>query len=158
MALVWMPPGSDLLASTAEFLVCPVNTEGAMGAGLAKAFRDRFPGLETTYRQGLRDGMLGIGAGYLVWITPIPEGRRALGVWLMPTKRSWKGPSLRSYVKDGLDELAVALKYWRPPILSVAVPALGCGLGRLPFREVRPLIEAFASAVPAVTVEAYGPR
>jgi hypothetical protein len=49
-------PGSDLFASPAHTLVNPVNTTGVIGAGLARAFRDRYPEMFCQYQELCRRG------------------------------------------------------------------------------------------------------
>ena len=40
----------DIFTSKADYLVCPVNCVGAMGKGLAKEFKIRFPECEKIYK------------------------------------------------------------------------------------------------------------
>jgi O-acetyl-ADP-ribose deacetylase (regulator of RNase III) len=42
-------------------------------------------------------------------------------------------------------------------IRSIALPALGCGLGGLEWREVRPRIDAAFASLPEVDVRLYVP-
>ncbi|MGN6031452.1 MAG: macro domain-containing protein [Thermomicrobiales bacterium] len=53
--------GNLLLAET-DTLVNPVNCIGVQGAGLARQFRDRFPGLDAEYRAACRSGRLRLGS------------------------------------------------------------------------------------------------
>lgn len=68
--------------------------------------------------------------------------------WMIcfPTKDHWTNPSRLLSILNGLTSLASACK--GREIQSVAVPALGCGLGGLDWLEVRPCIEAWARAEP----------
>lgn len=58
-------------------------------------------------------------------------------------------------MRDGLVDLVRVVKERR--IGSIAVPALGCGLGGLDWAEVRPLIVSAFDAVPAVSVVLFEP-
>ncbi|HKJ89011.1 MAG TPA: macro domain-containing protein, partial [Gammaproteobacteria bacterium] len=51
----------DLLTSTAEALVNPVNTVGVMGKGLALAFRRAHPDSYAAYRTACGNGELRVG-------------------------------------------------------------------------------------------------
>jgi O-acetyl-ADP-ribose deacetylase (regulator of RNase III) len=64
--------------------------------------------------------------------------------WMIcfPTKDHWRNPSRLTSILNGLTSLASACK--GREIRSVAVPALGCGLGGLDWLEVRQDIEAWA--------------
>lgn len=68
--------------------------------------------------------------------------------WMIcfPTKDHWRQPSREEWIRDGLSALtglATSLD-----LKSVAVPALGCGLGGLSWNVVRPMLEGWAKAVP----------
>jgi len=43
-------------------------------------------------------------------------------------------------------------------LTSVAIPALGCGFGQLPWPQVRARIEAFAATLPKVRMVVYEPK
>lgn len=61
-----------------------------------------------------------------------------------PTKRDWRSNSRYDDIESGLKALLSEIK--RLGIKSIAVPPLGCGLGGLEWRRVRPMIEqAFAN-------------
>jgi O-acetyl-ADP-ribose deacetylase (regulator of RNase III) len=123
---------SDLFDSRAQTLVNPVNTEGVMGAGLAQAFRDRYPEMFREYRDRCRRGELAIGT-LLLWRGP---DRSILN---LPTKTTWRSPSELDYVRRGL--LQFRAEYRALGIRSVAFPALGCGRGQLAWTSVQPLFE-----------------
>jgi O-acetyl-ADP-ribose deacetylase (regulator of RNase III) len=72
-----------------------------------------------------------------------------------PTKRHWKGKSRMEDIEAGLPALVEEVR--RRGIRSIAVPPLGCGLGGLAWREVRPRIERAFQDVPNVRVLLYEP-
>jgi len=123
--------GGDLLADDAEVLVDPVNCVGIAGAGLAKAFRVRFPAIDGPYRAACRDGSLRPGRCVEV---PSGDGRTVV---LFPSKRHWRDPSRLDDVVAGLEGLAVLLE----EASSAALPLVGCGLGGLRPLEVVPVVE-----------------
>lgn len=73
----------------------------------------------------------------LVWPTGAVSGPRF--IINFPTKRHWRGRSHLDFVVDGLVDLSRVVTELE--LASVAVPALGCGLGGLDWDVVRPLIE-----------------
>lgn len=151
----------SIFDSTAQILVCPVNAVGAMGAGLARAFARQIPDLEVRYKGACRDGMLRPGTCYFAgipgppWIVGEPH---EVVVACLATKDHWREPSRMTLVLGGLASLMFGIEQLDPPPeVSVAIPALGCGLGGLAWSDVRPLIVAACSARPERRYELYGP-
>lgn len=124
---------TDIFATGAAVLVCPVNTVGVMGAGLAKAFAQRWPAFEASYKAKCRQGTFGIGQLH-VW-----KDQGSPTLIALPTKVHWSSSSRIFIVERGLDALAAWLE--KTPPSSIAVPALGCGLGGLKWADVGPLTE-----------------
>jgi O-acetyl-ADP-ribose deacetylase (regulator of RNase III) len=122
----------DLFTSGAHTLVNPVNCVGVMGAGLAAEFRRRYPDLDADYRRRCAAGQLRLGQPYLY--------RTAAGVQVInfPTKGHWRAPSRLVDLDQGLAWLAAHAPEWR--LDSLAVPALGAGLGGLTWEQVGPLL------------------
>lgn len=59
----------------------------------------------------------------------------------LPTKNHWKNPSKYEYVRKGLSSLRRLLeKEGVQSVESIAIPALGCGLGGLKWELVREII------------------
>ena len=140
--------GGDLFASPCQTLVNPVNCIGVMGAGLALEFRRRFPAVYRDYRRLCREGELRVGEPHL---------HVGAGPWVLnfPTKHHWRDPARLEWVQAGLAHLCAHARAWG--IRSLAVPALGCGLGQLDWAQVRPLLER-ELAILQVPVELYPPR
>lgn len=137
-------------------LVNPVNCEGVMGKGLALEFRRRFSDAKEAY---FRDYELACKRKDLVpgVVRPfhIGEGRWAVS---FPTKNRWRTPSRVEYIEAGLTALVEWVRM--NAIESIAIPALGCGLGKLSWNtQVRPRIEAaFAGLDGYVDVWMYPPE
>ena len=73
-----------------------------------------------------------------------------------PTKRHWKGKSTIQDINRGLDSLIEEVK--KLNIKSIAIPALGSGLGGLDWQQVKStIINAFCS-LPEVDVLLYEPH
>jgi O-acetyl-ADP-ribose deacetylase (regulator of RNase III) len=121
----------SLFDTKLQTIVIPVNCQGVMGAGLARRAALTWKGLEEAYER--RAGQGGIRIGCL--FTYDVDDHKVL---LFPTKDEWKKPSEISFIKRGLVNLV--RNYEEMGIESIAIPALGCGLGKLPFKDVLPVI------------------
>ena len=89
-------PRRDVTESAADLLTCTVNEVGVMGAGVALAFRKRWPGIVASYAAACCDGRLRAGGCLLL---PLPDGR----LWAaLATKADWRNPSRIEWVESGL--------------------------------------------------------
>lgn len=127
-------PDADLTASAAELLVNNVNCVGVMGAGLARSFARRWPGIVAPYAQDCREGRVQPGKCY---IYTLPDGR----LWAaLTTKNHWRDLSRLEWVRRGLEDLAVLAAAL--PVRTIAIAPPGCGLGGLPWASVEPILLA----------------
>lgn len=133
----------NILNTDAEILVNTVNTVGVMGAGLAKAVREKFPECFGPYERACRDKSFNIGDILEVSITRDSASSPPNWIFHFPTKTHWKYPSKLSYIETGLNKLVFILsnKSDYTYIKKVAIPALGSSLGHLNWLEVKRLIE-----------------
>lgn len=123
---------TDLFSSPAQTLVNTVNTEGVMGKGVAKSFKERYPEMFREYRGYCERGELRPGK-LLLW--------RGAEKWVLnfPTKTTWRLPSKIEYIEDGLRRFVET--YEELGITSISFPPLGCGNGNLDWNQVKPLME-----------------
>jgi O-acetyl-ADP-ribose deacetylase (regulator of RNase III) len=143
----------DLLKADAEALVNPVNTVGVMGAGLALQFRTAYPDNYRAYRNACGSGELWPGRVF-VWERGRTDAPRFIVNF--PTKTHWRLPSLLPDIAEGLRDLRQVIADYE--MRSIAVPALGCGLGGLGWDEVYPLIKAHLGNLEGVQVLVYPPQ
>jgi O-acetyl-ADP-ribose deacetylase (regulator of RNase III) len=123
-----------------------------MGKGLALQFKKAFPGMFRDYVRACRAGEVAPGRIHVV------ETRRPHGpkfVMNFPTKRHWRDSSRMEDIEAGLQALVNEVE--RRGIRSLAVPALGSGLGGLPWPEVRLRIERAFRATEGVRVLVFEP-
>jgi len=142
----------DILAEDTEALVNTVNCVGVMGRGIALQFKRAWPENFRAYaaacrRQEVRPGRM------LVFETGgLANPRYIIN---FPTKRHWRARSRIEDIEAGLEALAGEIAH--RGIRSVAIPALGAGLGGLEWAEVRRRIERAFAALPEVRVVVFEP-
>ena len=122
----------DMFETAVDIRVNTVNCKGVMGAGVALAFKNRYPQMFKDYKKACHDGIVRPGSMY-VW-------KNLLGDWIInfPTKRDWREPSRYDDILAGLEDLRRYLEDLGP--ISVALPALGCGHGGLDWSKVSQMI------------------
>ncbi|MBO4208345.1 macro domain-containing protein [Micromonospora echinofusca] len=143
----------DLLSADAEALVNPVNTVGVMGRGLALQFKRTHPANYRAYRDACAAGQVRLGE-MLIFDSGKPgRGRYVIN---FPTKGHWRNQARLDDIRRGVDSLVDTVIGHR--IGSIAVPALGCGLGGLEWSDVRPVIECAFAPLPDVRVLLFPPQ
>jgi O-acetyl-ADP-ribose deacetylase (regulator of RNase III) len=141
----------SIFDSEAVALVNPVNTVGVSGKGLALEFKKRYPGAFKLYKDRCDAGLIKIGSVHLVHVSE--DNPRFIVNF--PTKRDWRKPSRMSYIQDGLYDMFMAID--ELCIESIAIPALGCGLGGLDWDKVKQEIEFAAEAYHHIDITIYKP-
>lgn len=143
----------DLITAKVEALVNPVNCVGIMGTGLALQFKKKFPDNFLIYQAACASKELYIGK-VLTTETKRVKGPRY--VINFPTKHHWVDYSRLEDIEAGLISLVREVANKR--IKSIAIPMLGCGMGKLDWRQVRPRIEYAFERLPTVEVHVYAPQ
>lgn len=141
----------NVLDEDAEALVNTVNTVGVMGRGVALQFKQRFPENFKAYEKACARKEVVPGKMF-VFETGGLFPRLIIN---FPTKRHWRQRSRMEDIDAGLVDLVRVLR--ERGVTSVAVPPLGCGLGGLDWKEVRPKIEAALDSVPGLSAVLFAP-
>ena len=137
---------SDILAADdLEAIVNPVNCVGTMGKGLALQFLRRYPQIKQPYQAVCRQGQLTTERPQVLQVN---EDQLPRYIVNLATKVHWKNPSRLEWIDQGLQSMYRQLT--ENAVTSVGLPALGAGLGGLPFEKVRQLIEKHAELNPDV--------
>lgn len=146
------PANGDILKADAEALVNTVNCVGFMGRGIAAQFKRAYPKNFKVYEAACKRDEVQPGRMLIVETGQLTNPR-----WIVnfPTKRHWRANSLIEDIDAGLAALVADIK--RLGIGSIAVPPLGCGLGGLDWRDVRPRIERAFAQLPEVKVLLFAP-
>jgi len=140
----------DLFFSQMQTLTISVNTVGVMGKGLASRAKFQFADVYVVYQEVCRKKILQLGKPYLyrreisldVDLADEPSTLATPNAmkWflLFPTKRHWRENANLAQIEAGLQWLVA--NYKTEGIQSIALPALGCGLGGLDWAEVGTLM------------------
>lgn len=146
----------DMFFSRMQTITVSVNCVGVMGKGLASRAKYQFPDVYVYYQDLCKRKELKMGKPHLYKreksleyeFADEPEslGEHNGETWflLFPTKNDWKYKSDITGIEKGLQVLKNNYKEWG--IKSLAIPALGCGLGWLSWKDVGPLLCKYLSA------------
>ena len=142
----------DILKCKADALVNTVNCVGVMGRGLALQFKNAYPENFRAYKTACDQKEVQPGRMF-VYETGQLVPRFIIN---FPTKRHWRDKSRIEDIEAGLIDLVRVIR--EKDIRSIAIPPLGCGLGGLDWREVRPRIEQALRQLANVHVFIYGSK
>ena len=147
----------DIFESKCDAYVNPVNLFGVMGDGLAADFRVEFPENFKVYKSISDKGETAIGK-MVIHKVDKQENKDYDGLTIInfPTKSSWKWNSKLEYIDMGLKDLVRIVK--EQNIKSIAIPGLGCGLGRLNWDDVKAIMEKYFEELQDVEIEIYEPK
>lgn len=134
----------DIFTAEVDAIVNPVNTEGVMGAGLAKVFKSKYPKMFEHYKV-MCDSEL-FETGDLLWWDIRYLNEKHKFIINFPTKREWRKISQYNYIATGLSTFVST--YANYNIQSAAFPLLGCGLGELDKYEVYRIMNNYLGSLP----------
>lgn len=142
----------DMFEADVEALVNTVNTVGAMGKGLALLFKNKFPANNEMYVNGCRNNEVKTGEMFVVGVTGRGNLRYIVN---FPTKEHWRYPSQMVWIEEGLIDLRRFII--DNNVKSIAIPALGAGLGGLNWPDVKSEIEDKLAGLDAVQIMVFEP-
>ncbi len=140
----------DMFFSKLQTLTISVNCMGVMGKGLASRAKYQFPHVYVYYQDLCKQKKLQLGRPYLykqessldyqLADEPMSLENGVTETWflLFPTKDNWRNQADIKGIEKGLQWICD--NYHREGIKSLAMPALGCGLGWLDWSMVGPLL------------------
>lgn len=157
----------DMFFSNLQTLTISVNLQGIMGKGLASRAKYQFPDIYVAYQDACRSKRITATRPFLYkressldeeladLDTPLVTSNAVKWFLLFATKRHWKDNSRMEDVEGGLKW--VRDNYQKQGIKSLALPALGCGLGGLDWKTVGPLMCKFLHGID-ISVAIYLPQ
>lgn len=146
---------SDIFMSDCKAIVCPTNCFGVMGAGLAKQFkvRELFREANKAYNQRSEDGSISPGSCWAY----LYDSEKCNWIIYFATKFHFTDNSKLEWIENGLINLRRCMDYY--DLDSVALPAIGCGLGGLPYSDVELVVkEVFENDGKNNLIELYQPK
>ena len=157
----------DMFFSTMQTLTISVNLRGVMGKGLASRAKYQFPDVYVTYQDACSDRKITARKPYLYKretsldqeladsSLPLSTSNAVKWFLLFATKRHWRENSRLDDIEGGLDW--VRSNFEEEGMQSLAMPALGCGLGNLEWADVGPLMCRYLHGI-GIQVAIYLPR
>ncbi len=157
----------DMFFSDMQTLTVSVNLQGIMGKGLASRAKYQFPDVYVVYQDACRARRVTATKPYLYkreasldedladLPTPLATLNAVKWFLLFATKRKWRDNSRLEDIEAGLawfkDHFAIQ------GVQSLAIPALGCGLGGLEWAGVGPIMCKYLHDI-GIQVAIYLPR
>ena len=157
----------DIFFSSMQTLTITVNLQRIMGKGLALRAKYQFPDVYVKYEDACRQKKIRTRRPYLYKretsfnyeladpILPLSTPNAVKWFLLFATKDKWRDDSRLDDIEGGLDW--VKKNHKKENIKSLAMPALGCGLGNLSWADVGPLMCKYLKGM-EIQVEIYLPR
>ncbi len=129
--------GGDILAAApfVDAIVNPVNCAGTMGKGLALEVKRAYYDNYLAYVGACAHGIVKPGRMFVFGRMSSVNPQFIIN---FPTKRHWRNRSRIEDIEAGLIDLVQEIRV--RDIRSIAIPALGCGLGGLDWEVVKPKI------------------
>ena len=126
----------NIFNSKCDTIVNTINCVGAMGKGIAKVYKLRYPEMYTEYKQHCSNKLIKTGS---LWLYT----KQTNAPWILnfPTKFHWKYPSKIEWIESGLKKFIETYK--QKNITSIAFPLLGTHNGGLDVNEVKELMNQY---------------
>ena len=148
----------DIIAEGHRYnaVVNPVNCVGVMGAGLAKQYKEAFPDYFKHYADLCQKGWFELGKVHAYPIGKMTPGELTPN-WILsfPTKKHWKDQSTIESVSAGLQMVVQIIDALN--LKTLAIPAIGAGLGGLSWDDVKDKIDEILGPVTGVMITVYEP-
>lgn len=143
--------GSDIFKTECEAIVNPANCIGVLGGGLAYEIVKRYPEACKLYIDMCKLGLFHPGC------TIASKTHDNKWVIHLPTKDKPSNDSSIAFIRFGVRSMVGTML--SRGIGSVAIPALGCGLGNLDWNKIKPvIIEAIGKADSLLEYHLYEPH
>jgi O-acetyl-ADP-ribose deacetylase (regulator of RNase III) len=156
----------DMFFSRYQTITISVNCVGVMGKGIASRAKYQYPDVYVHYQDSCRNKKLQLGkphlfkrevsSDYELADEPdtLTKANHATWFLLFATKQHWRLNAEIEGIEKGLQWIVA--NYKKEGITSLALPALGCGLGNLSWEDVGPLMCKYLSKL-EIPVRIYLP-
>ncbi len=137
----------NILNSSMQTIINPVNCVGIMGKGLALSYKKKYPEMFNDYKDKCKNNEIKIGKPHIYKINS------EFQILNFPTKIHYRNKSHINYIESSLK--FIVENYKSLNITSLAIPRIGCGLGGLDWEnEVYPLILSYIKSLD-IPIEIY---
>jgi O-acetyl-ADP-ribose deacetylase (regulator of RNase III) len=141
----------DLLTSGLSALAHGCNCQGAMGAGIARGFRDRWPDMYASYRELCTRGTYRPGDVF-TW-EDLGTGQV---IYCLATQRR-TGPAAEPWAVTAAVAQMIKIAHYDQGIREIGLPLIGCGIGGLTPEMLSMCLAPFGSAPVTLIVYRYAP-
>ena len=135
----------DLFLSGAQTLAHGCNCRGAMGAGIAVGFKERFPQMYQRYKHKCIFGEFQPGDAYV---------DKECEPWVLNLATQWAfGGAKLDFIRQAFQWIAD--HYKEEEITSIAMPRIGAGYGKLDWQSIKKLVIDILHPLP-IPIYVYG--
>jgi len=145
----------DLMQADEQAIAHGCNTQGLMGAGVARLVRSHYPDAYDKYKTACFDGTFRVGTAQGVWTDPfLSNGKDRLvynlGTQRLPGADATEWAVFLSFANMAEDAYARGVN-------AIAIPRIGCGIGGLKWEDVHEAIESsiHLSSHPTLSIVVY---
>lgn len=128
----------NIFDTKADVICNAVNCIGVMGAGVAKAFADKFPEMYWSYQNSCKSKMVNIGKGHYFYLSDEDNWKMIANV---PTMFYPGSIANLGDISLSLCDLFEVMNTHH--LNTVVMPFLGCGIGRVKPKEFENLLYNF---------------
>ena len=145
--------GDLLKQQDVDAIVNTVNCVGVMGKGIALQFKKKWPDNFKAYASACKNKEVKLGQMFTFELGALATPRYIVN---FPTKDHWRSSSKIADIESGLQSLVQHIQQFG--IRSIAIPPLGCGLGGLPWPDVKALIVKYLGELDYLEVRLFEPN
>ncbi len=138
---IFKQPDADAIVFTSNGILKSDGTL-VMGAGIAKAFKDRFWGLDGEAGLGVKMRGNHVNAFFAMYSPIDPSFSPETVIFSFPTKHHFKDPSDINLIERSAKELVTFVNSLTlRPLNKIYMTRPGCGMGQLKWPDVKKVIE-----------------
>lgn len=145
--------GDLLKQQDVDAIVNTVNCVGVMGKGIALQFKKKWPDNFKAYAAACKNKDVKLGQMFTFELGALATPRYIVN---FPTKDHWRSSSKMEDIESGLQSLVLHIQKF--DIRSIAIPPLGCGLGGLPWVDVKALIVKYLGELDNLEIRLFEPN
>lgn len=138
----------DIFTTDLEAIGHGVNTEGAMGSGIAVTVKNLHPNVYRVYREVCKRG--GLSGGDLLVVQSETDGKY---IFNMASQEAQGRSATYDFLRESVNN---ALTYCiENDMPALALPQIGCGIGGLEWEKVTAILEEEQERFPNVDLELW---